>query len=106
MGTRTIKNKPKSNKFLSATQLQENLRKYNKQIQMNRQILSKLENELGDVKEFFDIIRNGNDRNSASLMCDLLCTQGVKQYKLYTSSSDSDSGNDVVGDDDNDEVKR
>ena len=24
--------------------------------------------------------------------------------KLYTSSSDSDSGNDVVGDDDNDEV--
>ena len=113
--TRTIKNKPKSNKFLSATQLQENLRKYNKQIQMNRQILSKLENELGDVKEFFDIIRNGNDRNSASsLMCDLLCTQrvnmrrpqGVKQYKLYTSSSDSDSGDDVVGDDDNDEVKR
>ena len=82
---------------------------------MNRQILSKLENELGDVKEFFDIIRNGNDRNSASsLMCDLLCTQrvnmrrpqGVKQYKLYTSSSDSDSGDDVVGDDDNDEVKR
>ena len=48
------------------------------------------------------------------IMCDLLCTQrvnmkrpqGVKQYKLYTSSSDSDSGNDVVGDDDNDEVKR
>jgi len=51
--TRNIKNKPKSNKFLSAEQLQENLKKYNQQIHVNRQILNKLDSELGDINEFF-----------------------------------------------------
>jgi len=98
--TRNIKNKPKSNKFLSAEQLQENLKKYNQQIHANRQILSKLEGELGDINEFFEFIRNSNESESPYdhgilAKIGLLCTErinlkrpkGLNKLKVYTSSS-------------------
>ena len=90
--TRSIKNKPKSNKFLSAAQLQENLKKYNEQIQENRKTISQLDSQLGDVREFFDIIRNSKE---AAALCDFLCCErfnlkcprGLQEFKTNKNES-------------------
>jgi len=97
--TRSIKNKPKSNKFLSAGQLRENLKNYNKQIQENKKIISQLDSQLGDVREFFDIIRNSRE---AAALCDFLCCerfnlkcpQGLEAFKINKTESKAEERSD------------
>eukprot|EP00944_MAST-04C_sp_MAST-4C-sp1_P005780 g5780.t1 len=108
--TRSIKNKPKSNKFLSAAQLRENLKKYNVQIQENRKTISQLDTQLGDVREFFDIIRNSKE---AAALCDFLCCErfnlkcprGLQEFKTNKNECGAGDRHDYSSYDDGEEKK-
>ena len=55
--TRAIKNKPKTNAIISIEQLFEMLGRYNATIRENREYIRDLDNELENLSDFFDMLR-------------------------------------------------
>ena len=80
------------------------------QIQENRKTISQLDSQLGDVREFFDIIRNSKE---AAALCDFLCCErfnlkcprGLQEFKTNKNECGAGDRHDYSSYDDGEEKK-